>query len=121
VLRARPKRMLFGTFFDVPNLTEVATRFADLPRGFGYPASRVEKLASRPTTVGDSPDMRSATSAPMGTRFHGSLEEDIEAQEEPGQRRPATVVDVTEIDSTETASKVTTSQEGEHQGGQGAR
>jgi len=30
VLRARPKRTLFGMFFDVPNLTEVAARFAGL-------------------------------------------------------------------------------------------
>jgi hypothetical protein len=30
VLRARPKRTLFGMFFDVPNLKEVAVRFAGL-------------------------------------------------------------------------------------------
>jgi len=30
VFRARPKRALFGTFFDVPNLMEVAARFAGL-------------------------------------------------------------------------------------------
>jgi len=30
VFRARPKRTLFGTFFDVPNLMEVAARFAGL-------------------------------------------------------------------------------------------
>jgi hypothetical protein len=42
VLRARPKRALFGTFFDVPNLMEVAVRFAVLqpsnPAPRQYPA-----------------------------------------------------------------------------------
>jgi hypothetical protein len=81
--------MLFGTFFDVPNLMEVASRFADLHRGFGYLASRPAKLASRPTTVGASFEVLSVTRAWLGTRFHGNLEEEIEAQEEPGHRRPA--------------------------------
>jgi len=76
--------MLFGTFFDVPNLMEVASRFADSYRGFGYLASRVKKLASRPTTVGASRETLSATRARVGTRFHGCLEEEIEAQEEQG-------------------------------------
>jgi len=55
----------------------------------------------------------------MGTRFHGNLEEELEAQEEQGiadrQRRA-----MLRADTTETASKMTTSREGEHQGGQGA-
>jgi hypothetical protein len=76
--------MLFGTFFDVPNLMEVATRFADLHRGFGYLASRPAKLASRPTTVGASHEPLSATRARVGTRFHGDLEEELEAQEDQG-------------------------------------
>jgi hypothetical protein len=44
--------MLFGAFFDVPNLMEVARRATGAQRGGGHLASRVEKLASRPTTAG---------------------------------------------------------------------
>jgi hypothetical protein len=110
--------MLFGTFFDVPNLMEVVGRFADLHRGFGYLASRPGKLASRSTTVGASHHRLSETRERVRTRFHGNLEEDIEAQEEQGiaDRQRASML---RTDSTETASKMTTSREGEHQGGQG--
>jgi hypothetical protein len=44
--------MLFGAFFDVLNLMEVAQRETDAQRGGGHLASRVEKLASRRTVVG---------------------------------------------------------------------
>jgi hypothetical protein len=40
VLRARPRGMLLGAFFDVQNLMEVSARFAGLDRRCRHLASR---------------------------------------------------------------------------------
>jgi hypothetical protein len=98
VFRARPKRTLFGTFFDVQNLREVAARFAGLstfesgtsPVHFLGACSAKARAAGEP---GVRTRRRDHATRPRSRR---DLEEESEAQEGQGVARSATNDDVTD-------------------------
>jgi len=107
VFRTRPRGMLLGAFFDVPNLMEVAARFAGLDRRCRHLANSTPGSLGA-TMVGESPALP-GDGGVCRPRRRRDLEEEIEAQEGQGvdNRKRASALQTIRTDN---ASKVPLSQ-----------
>jgi hypothetical protein len=125
VLRARPKGTLFGSFFDVQNLMEVARQPNVRVGGSrtaapgSSPAEPRRQLLGERRWVGPGRCPGDGAAKPE----HG-VALDLEEEQKPRENRAAHPGNGRlrySADSTEKASKPTASKEEERQGGEGAR